>query len=371
MIEDFENFIQVDDSFIIVLDSRNCTVNNCTNQADNSNLTFNLQTPIIQPVNTLNLKASVLNFTCPNSQYVINSNNNTLGISFNILGSYLDPSRYDPPLFTSYQKPVANGYDAFYVTIANGNYNPYTFTTALVNAFNILSNRYPYNNGPALGVFSLDYNEITNRFTLVNDRYFFYISQNRIFNNFFNDYFPSNVFYTIGDVMGFDNTQVYASTPILDASGNIVIDPLTNLPQPPYSVAFPYPVNFGGIQNINIHIENLKTYNVPYQSKNLILQKTNLQEFSNFSKSNIACSIPVNCPPMNVIFYQKIGQFDFTVKDETIDKLQIALRDDLGNLLQLNNQNFNLTIEFVLLKHVEKKTRNFYSILSNPYPRFE
>jgi hypothetical protein len=364
MIEDFENFIQVDDSFIVVLDSRNCTINNSTNLADNSNLTFNLQTPIIQPVNTLNLKASVLSFTCPNSQYVINNTNNTIGISFNIAGTPLVN-------FPSYQAPVANGFEAFYVTVANGNYNPYTFSTALVNSFNILSDRYPYNNGPSLGIFSLDYNEITGRFSLANDRYYFYVSQNRIFNQFFNDVFPSSVFYTIGDVMGFDNTQVYTSTPVLDSSGNVIIDGTTGLPKTPYTLNFPYPVNFGGIQNINIHIENLKTYNIPYQSKNFVLQKNNLQEFSNFSKSNIACSIPVNCPPMSVIFYQKIGQFDFTVKDETIDKLQIVLRDDLGNYLQLNNQNFNLTIEFVLLKHIEKKTRNFYSILSNPYPRFE
>jgi hypothetical protein len=363
MIEDQENLLLVEDSFVVVLDSRNCTENNSTNAADNSNLTFKLQTPIIQPTNSINLKASVLSFTCPNSQYVINNTNNTLGISFNIAESILVN-------YPTYQSPAVP-YSAFYVTVPNGNYTPYTFATALVNSFNILSNRYPQNSGPSLGVFSLDYNEITSTFTLVNDRYFFYVSQNRIFNNFFNDYFPSNVFYTIGDVMGFDSTQKYTSNPVLDSSGNPVIDPATSIPQTPYSLPFPYPVNFGGLQNINIHIENLKTYNVPYQSKNTILQKNNLQEFSNFSKSNIACSVPVNCQPMNVIFYQKLGTYDFSVKDETVDKIQIALRDDLGNFIQLNGQNYNLTIEFVLLKHIERRTRNFFSILSNPYPRFE
>jgi len=341
MIEDFENFIQVDESFIVVLDSRNATTINSQN-GDNSDMTFNLQTPIQQPYNAINLKASVLNFTCPNSQYVINDSNNVLGISFDTRGTPF----YNPNYTCQY--------DAFYILLNNGNYNAYTFITEMTNQFNILSNRY----GNSLGIFTILYDTNTNKYTLVNDTFFFYISQNVVFANFFDTVFPKESFYTIGDVMGFDNTKTYPSAP---ATYN----------GPPFSIVMPYPVNFGGLQNFNIHIENIKTYNLPYQSKNLILSKNDLQEYQNYSKGNIACSIPVNCAPMEVIYYQKSSSFAFSLKDDLLDTLRITLRDDLGDMLQLNGQNWNMTIEFILTKHIEKKTRNFYSILSNPYPRFE
>jgi hypothetical protein len=248
--------------------------------------------------------------------------------------------------------------------VTNGNYNALSFIKELVNQFNILSNTFggtPSDPG-TLGIFSVAYNEITNRYTIANDRFYFFISQNLIFNNFFNPEFNSKVFYTIGDVMGFDNTKTYYSQPASQTG---------SLFQPPFSIELPFPVNFGGLQNINIHIENLKTQNIAYQSKNLVLALNNAQEFYNFSKGNLACSVPVNCNPMDVIFYQKIGTYYFTIRDDIIDQIRIVLRDDLGNLIQLNGQNWNITIEFLITKHIERKTRNFYSILSNPYPTFQ
>lgn len=347
MIEDFENFVQIDESFIVVLDSRNATTVHSQN-GDNSDLTFKLQSPIQQPFNAINQKASVLNFTCPYSQYVINDTNNVLGISFDTTGTPYYNANYTAP------------YKSFYVKLKHGNYNAYTFITELVNQFNILSNRYGSQN--PLGLFTISFDVQRHKYTLSNNTFYFFISQNLIFTNFFDTVFPSSSFYTIGDVMGFDNTQTYYSKPATESE---------SLFSAPFSITMPYPVNFSGLQSFNIHIENIKTYNLPYQAKNLILSKNNLQEFQNYSKGNIACSIPVNCDPMEIIFYEKIGQFAFSIKDEQIDTLRINLRDDLGNLLQLNGQNWNMTIEFILTKHVEKKTRNFYSILQNPYPRFE
>lgn len=347
MIEDFENFVQVDESFLIVLDSRNATEDNST-YGYNSDLTFKLQTPIIQPVNAINLKADVLNFTCPNSQYVINESNNVLGISFDTTGT-----------------PYTNtGYNAlalsFFVPIPPSNYNAYTFIDVMVDVFTDLTDIFGF-----FGNFSIQYSPLTNRFTLINDTYYFFIDQNILFSSTF---YPAifkvdSGLLRIGDVMGFDNAKTYTSTPV-SQSGNSY--------SAPFFIAMPFPVNFSGIQNINIHVENFKTFNVSYQAKNLILTKNkNTQEYDNNSRTNIACSIPVNCKPMEVIFYDKIGQFAFSVKDEQIDTIRITLRDDLGNLLQLNGQNWNLTLEFILTKHIEKKTRNFYSILANPYPRFE
>jgi len=348
MIEDFENFIQTDESFLVVLDSRNATNDYSQKNGDNSNLSFKLQTPIIQPVNAINIKASVLNFTCPNSQYIINDTNNAIGISFDTSGTpYTNPS-------------YEFAYTDLIVPLATGNYNRITFLSQLKTQLDLLANRFGTNQY-SFGIFTVYFDETTNRISITNDRFYFFISQNVIFNKVFPTLkFDTSKFYTIGDVIGFDNTKTYKSFQIQNNDSTYS-----------YVLFFPFPVNFGGLQNLNIHFENFKTYNVPYESKNFVLQKNSNQEFSNYSKANIACSVPVNCSPMEVIFYQKIGTYAFTVKDEQIDTITIALRDDLGNFLRLNGQNWNMTIEFILTKHTERRTRNFYSILNNPYPVFE
>ena len=342
MIEDQENLIEIENSFIVVLDSRNASLNNSPD-AYNSDLTFNLQTPILAPPNLTNSTASILCFTCPNSQYVVNNLNNLLGISFNSTGSIYSNTGYTAP------------YTDFYVKLRVGNYNVNTFQTELLYQLNVISTKYNIS-----GNFSMSYNNNTYQYTLQHDTWYFYISQNIIFTNF-DTSFPNNSFFTIGDIMGFDNTQKYTSY-----TTNIPVSLL-----PPFAITFPYPTNFGGLNNINIHLENIKTDNVPYQVQNKVLQINNKQEYLNFSKRNIATSVPINCNPNEVIYYQKLGSFEFSIKDEIIDNLRISLRDDLGNLIQLNNQQWNMTIEFNFKKLVQRKTRNFFSILSNPFPQYQ
>ena len=53
-----------------------------------------------------------------------------------------------------------------------------------------------------------------------------------------------------------------------------------------------------------------------------------------------------------------------------IDKLDIQLTDDLGNLIQLNNQHYNLVLEFTVTRLQHKKTRNFFEIMNNPFPKY-
>jgi hypothetical protein len=332
MIEDQESLIQLDDQFIVILDSRNATINNSP-LSYNSDLTFRLQEAIIQPVNSLNFKASVLSFTCPNSQYVINNLNNYLGI--NISGDG-DHSQY-------------------YIEIPKGNYNVLTFQTEFISSINFIMAYYGVS-----GTFTMTYSTSNYKYTLTHSNFPFYIDQTLLLPSN-NPQFSLTGFYTIGDIMGFDDTTRYTATS-------------NSFPVGSYSLIFPYTTNFGGLNNLNIHIENIKTHNVPYIALNKIIsvlnQGTN-QEYANYSKQNVAISIPVNCNPNETIYYQKLSSFDFSLKEETIDHLRITLRDDLGNLLQLNNQNWNMTIQFTLTKLVQKKSRNFFSILQNPFPTFE
>jgi len=325
MIEESQDIIEVEENFLLVLDSRNATTNNSP-VSYNSDLTFNLQEPITLPLGAINLKASVLNFACPNSQYIINNLNNVLGLHITGDGTYTD----------------------YYIQIPNGNYNVISFQTALLDRLTYVMNKYS-----VTGVFTMSYNSTTYQYTLAHSKFAFYINQNLIFNNF-DPLFPSTAFYTIGDVMGFDNTKIYNS--------------VAN------SITFPYPTNFGGLNNLNIHFDNIKTNNIPYQviNKNLAVLVNGLsKEYQDFSKKTIAISIPVNCNPNEVIYYQKNASFEILIKDEIIDYLRISLRDDLGNLLQLNNNNFNLTIKFTINKIIQRKTKSFFSILNNPYPKYE
>ena len=60
--------------FLVVLDSRNATIYN--NGSFNSNLEFNLETPIRKGADWIALNMSVYSFTSPNSIYNINEYNN-------------------------------------------------------------------------------------------------------------------------------------------------------------------------------------------------------------------------------------------------------------------------------------------------------
>ena len=62
------------ESFLVVLDSRNATTYN--NGSYNSDITFNFEEAIRRPENCLMMCCSVLQFSCPNSIYNINTTNN-------------------------------------------------------------------------------------------------------------------------------------------------------------------------------------------------------------------------------------------------------------------------------------------------------
>jgi hypothetical protein len=81
--------------------------------------------------------------------------------------------------------------------------------------------------------------------------------------------------------------------------------------------------------------------------------------------SNIAASIPVNASQNGVIYYEKKNDFNIKIREPTIDYFDIALRDDLGNLLDLNNQHYNLVLQFNILKDIPRYVDSFHQILNN------
>jgi len=109
----------------------------------------------------------------------------------------------------------------------------------------------------------------------------------------------------------------------------------------------PYTCNFNGLQNINISWENLNT--------------DNLDSFFK-AQSNIIQNIPIDSSK-SIINYNKSNALMMPIKTNFSDSIIISLKDDLNNSLNLNNQHFNLTLQFNLIKDVNRFKHNFSKIL--------
>jgi hypothetical protein len=134
---------------------------------------------------------------------------------------------------------------------------------------------------------------------------------------------------TCGQIMGF--------------SGQISVTSSSN------SLTMPYTCNFNGLQSFNIHLTNILTKNIDSLTK---------------SPSNIIQSIPVDVSSSS-ISYIKNADFNFVINQEVIDDMTIDLKDDQNNYLNFNNQHWNLTLYFSIVKDQErfKYMNNFHNIL--------
>ena len=159
--------------------------------------------------------------------------------------------------------------------------------------------------------FTITFNTITNKYNFVHST-----------NNF-------TIGGTIGPVLGFETST---SSSLLN-------------------LTMPYTCNFNGIQNINIHMTNIVTRNIDSYNK---------------SVSNIIQSIPVE-PASNTISYIKNADFNFIINQQIIDDIEIDLKDDLNNYLNFNNQHWNLTLYFSIIRDIDRfaHANNFHSILYN------
>ena len=172
-----------------------------------------------------------------------------------------------------------------------GNYN----VTSFINKFNsefVSVYSYPY---------SMSVNTTTNILTITSNDNFSILSSS-----------------TIGSIMGFKKNVTYFST------NNVL--------------SMPYTCNFNGLQNLNIHLPSVVTKNFNSLTGSI---------------SNIIQSIPIQCGS-NQIYYIKTNDYNFNITTQILDSLNIQLKDDLGNFINLNNQHFNLTLVFNTLKNMDR-----------------
>ena len=160
--------------------------------------------------------------------------------------------------------------------------------------------------------FLITYSTINNKYTITNTTYNFTINNTS----------------TIYEIMGFSKKTTYTST-------NKIL-------------ALPYTCNFNGYQNINLTWENLNT--------------DNLDSFTK-AQSNIIQNISVDSNK-SIINFNKTNSLMITIKTNYLDSIIINLKDDLNNSLNLNNQHFNLTLQFNTIKDINRFKHNFSKIMN-------
>lgn len=120
------------------------------------------------------------------------------------------------------------------------------------------------------------------------------------------------------------------------------------------SLTMPYPCNFAGLNSFNIKCNNIRT--------------NNLDSFDKLSTSSVIASVPVNASQNGIIYYEKRNDFEFEVKENIIESLDISLEDDLGNFINFNNQHWNLVIQVnYIIETYKDITTSFNDILNYGY----
>jgi hypothetical protein len=134
---------------------------------------------------------------------------------------------------------------------------------------------------------------------------------------------------TIGNILGFENGLNYMS----DNNNKIVL---------------PYPANFIGAKNLYIKCPNLILNN--YDS----VTRT----------ENTLCSIPISVPPYSLIIYDNDDEGSI-IENKQINYLDIEISDELAQLVNFHNIDWNITITIKTIVELNKiKTNNFDDYLS-------
>lgn len=113
---------------------------------------------------------------------------------------------------------------------------------------------------------------------------------------------------------------------------------------------FPNCVNMSGLQNINIHLDNLNTKNITSFTK---------------SASTIISSVPVDVNGSGVLSYNLSNNYEIPVPISSLDYINILLKDDLGNFIQNNGVHWSITLLFSYYIQQEFNTETLYDKTRN------
>jgi hypothetical protein len=111
------------------------------------------------------------------------------------------------------------------------------------------------------------------------------------------------------------------------------------------AMTMPFTCNFSGLNRFNILASNLSTRNIDSRTR---------------SPSSIIATIPINNAQNSVILYEIKQPFEMLIKTAIIDHLVIELRDDLNNAIDLQNQHWQMCIQFNMYYDQEKLPATFH-----------
>lgn len=359
MIEDSTEYYNVEEKFLIVLDSAipsevgnidglttdslQTRINNSlTNKSD---LKFDLQYPIQKSSEDIQLKCSVKSAVFPNSQYVINSTNSYFAVG--LLDADFTPI------------PAAN----LVIEIPRGNYSTESLRLTLQSA---IQNEFD-DNAYSDVIWTVGYDTIKYEYE------FSFTTTNVDVSEFFISFQPSDIatysaVSQLGTVIGFINDYRYYSGNFITAlSTNAIFSYISK------KIFANYPSNVSGLRSFNVILKNYHTSSIPIRSynsqfgfKNSIKNSSfNNNNYQQFYRQNVICNVSCNANPMDYIFYEKSSDFYIELKEPILSRFHILITDNYGNLLELNNQDWTIVLEISLLKKKEFKTKSFYEYLSN------
>ena len=362
MISEGTNYYEVEEKFLVVLDSAiptqiggleqiqgfnlqdTASLNNAYTKK--SNLIFDLKYPIQKSAEDIQLKVAVKSGVFPNSQYIINSTNSLFAIG----------------LIDDTNTPVVGG--NLVCEIPQGNYDVETLRQQL---YTVITNT--FNNAGFFDIYwNVTYNTTTYKYVFNLD-----IGGTSV-REFFISFQPEDLgtrtaVSQLGSVIGFLNDYKYYSGYIIDTLKTNAIFSYTSA-----SITSNYPSNLSSIRSINVILQNYNTSSIPIQPytsqfgyKNSIVKSSfNNNQYQQFHRENVICNVSCNANPMEYVFYEKQDDFYIDVKESVLGRFHILLTDNYGNLLELNNLDWTLTLEISLLKKKDFKTKSFYEYLSNP-----
>lgn len=109
-------------------------------------------------------------------------------------------------------------------------------------------------------------------------------------------------------------------------------------------------VNMSGLQNINIHLDNLNTKNITSFTK---------------ASSTIISSVPVDVNGSGVLSYNLSNNYEIPVPISSLEYINILLKDDLGNFIQNNGVHWSVTLLFSYYIQQEFNTETLYDKTRN------
>lgn len=271
------NKIKVKEELLCILDTRNCTSYYNDNML--SDVEWDLKDVIKKPKQGVQFSVSVITFSLPQSQYIVNSHNNIL---LKKRGALTEMT-----------------------TLPSGNYN----ITELVAVINELISTDGY---------TLEYSATTNNLSMTHLTSSFYISKDS----------------TCWELLGLSRTENTQSVNLFGQK----------------TAYFPNCCNVSGLNNVNIELNNIATKNI-----------------NSFDKSigSVILAVPVDVNAGGILSYQRNFEYEIAVPIDCLEFINIVLKDDLGNFLELNGVHWNLTLKFSYFVEREFDQDNFEKITQN------